>query len=46
MAAKEMADAAWFDHVVVNETGGLDDTVSAVVEIIDHERRDRERIGR
>ena len=45
MAGKEMADAAWFDHVVVNETGELDCTVSAVVEIIDRERRDRERTG-
>ena len=46
MAEKEMADAAWFDHVVVNETGELDGTVGAVEAIIDQERRDRERIGR
>ena len=46
MAEKEMADAAWFDHVVVNETGELDGTVSAVVEIIARERLDRERIRR
>ena len=45
MAEKEMADAAWFDHVVVNETGELDGTVSAVVAIIDRERRDREQGG-
>ena len=46
MAEKEMADAAWFDHVVVNETGELDGTVSAVAGIINRERRDRERAGR
>ena len=45
MAEKEMADAAWFDHVVVNETGRLDGTVSAVAAIIDQERRDREQGG-
>ena len=42
MAEKEMADAAWFDHVVVNETGELEGTVSAVAEIIARERQDRE----
>ena len=46
MAEKEMSDASWFDHVVVNETGGLDGTVSAVVDIIDHERGDREQSQR
>ncbi len=46
MAEKEMADAAWFDHVVVNETGELDGTVDKVVEIIGSERRDRERSRR
>lgn len=46
MAEKEMADAAWFDHVVVNETGELDGTVDKVVEIIARERRDRERSKR
>ena len=45
MAEKEMADAAWFDHVVVNETDELDGTVSAVAAIIDQERRDREQGG-
>ena len=43
MAEKEMADSEWFDHVVVNETGELDGTVSAVVEIIARERLDRGR---
>ena len=43
MAEKEMADSAWFDHVVVNETGEVDGTVSAVVEIIARERLDRGR---
>ena len=46
MAEKEMADAEWFDHVVVNETGELDGTVSAVVETIARERMDRERSRR
>ncbi len=46
MAEKEMADAAWFDHVVVNETGELDGTVSAVAEIIARERQDREQRSR
>ena len=46
MAEKEMADAAWFDHVVINETGELDGTVDKVVEVIGSERRDRERSRR
>lgn len=43
MAEKEMADAGWFDHVVINESGGLDETVGKVIEIIARERLDRER---
>ena len=46
MAEKEMADAGWFDHVVINESGGLDETVDRVVEIIARERLDRERSPR
>ncbi len=46
MAEKEMADAAWFDHVVVNETDKLEGTVSAVAEIIARERQDREQRNR
>lgn len=46
MAESEMADAAWFDHVVVNETDELEGTVSAVVEIIAGERQDREQRNR
>ena len=42
LAEKEMADSAWFDHVVVNETGELDGAVRAVVEIITRERQTRE----
>ena len=43
MAEQEMADSAWFDHVVVNETGELDGAVSAVVDIVARERLDKER---
>ncbi len=42
MAEKEMADSALFDHIVVNETGELDGTVSAVVDIVARERLDKE----
>ena len=42
-AEKEMGDSAWFDYVVVNESGELDDTVGRVIDIITHERRGRER---
>ena len=43
MAEKEMADSAWFDHVVVNESGKLDGAVGRVIDIITRERLARER---
>ena len=39
MAEKEMADSAWFNHVVINENGKLDETVRRVEEVISRERR-------
>lgn len=35
---QEMRDAAWFDAVVVNETGGLEDAAHEVMNIIERER--------
>ncbi len=36
---QEMRDAAWFDAVVVNETGGLEDAARKVMAIIEQERQ-------
>lgn len=36
---REMLDAAWFDAVVVNETGGLEDAAREVIALVEQERR-------
>lgn len=36
---QEMRDAAWFDAVVVNETGGLEDAAREVMAVIERERQ-------
>ena len=36
---QEMRDAAWFDAVIVNETGGLEDAAHEVMSIIERERQ-------
>jgi guanylate kinase len=38
-AREEMAEVSWFDHVVENETDGVDLTVERVVAIMERERR-------
>ena len=38
-ARQEMAEVSWFDHVVENETDGVDRTVERVVAIMERERR-------
>ena len=37
-AQKEMAQASWFDHVLVNQTGAVHATVERLLEILDTER--------
>ena len=39
MSRQEMRAAAWFDAVVVNETGGLEEAAREVMAIIERERR-------
>ena len=39
MSRQEMRDAAWFDAVVVNETGGLEDAAQEVMAVIERERQ-------
>ncbi|MDE2836181.1 MAG: guanylate kinase [Chloroflexota bacterium] len=39
MSRKEMRDAAWFDAVVVNETGRLEDAAREVMAVIERERQ-------
>ena len=39
MSRREMRDAAWFDAVVVNETGGLEDAAQEVMAVIERERQ-------
>ena len=39
MSRREMRDAAWFDAVVVNETGGLEDAAREVMAVIERERQ-------
>ncbi len=36
---QEMRDAAWFDAVVVNETGGLEEAAHEVMAVIERERQ-------
>ena len=36
---QEMRDAAWFDTVIVNETGGLENAAQEVIAVIERERR-------
>lgn len=36
---QEMRDAAWFDAVVVNETGGLEDAAQETIAVIERERK-------
>ncbi len=38
MSRQEMRDAAWFDAVVVNETGGLENAAQEVMAVIERER--------
>ncbi len=38
-AREEMHQAGWFDHVVVNETDAVDETVRRILEIMEQERR-------
>ena len=37
-ASREMKEADWFDAVVVNETGALDETVEAILRVVDEQR--------
>ena len=37
-ARREMRDAAWFDAVVVNETGGIEAAARQIVRVIERER--------
>ncbi len=37
-ASREMKEADWFDTVVVNETGALDETVAAILRAVDEQR--------
>ena len=39
MSRQEMRAAAWFDAVVVNETGGLEDAAREVMAIVERERQ-------
>ena len=39
MSRREMRAAAWFDAVVVNETGGLEDAAREVMAVIERERQ-------
>ena len=39
----EMEEADWFDHVVLNETGKLDETVFKIEEVISIERKVKSR---
>ncbi len=39
MSRQEMRDAAWFDAVVVNETGGLENAAQEVMAVIERERQ-------
>ena len=36
---QEMRDAAWFDTVIVNETGGLENAAWEVMAVIERERQ-------
>ena len=46
MAEKELADSEWFDHVVINENGKLDETARKIEEAISRERRGLSRHSR
>ena len=39
MSRQEMRDAAWFDAVIVNETGGLENAAQEVMAVIERERQ-------